>query len=167
MLLGHVFFCKMAKVCDNKKYWFRFPGLYHDAQGQVKSLRACANCWYLGALNIACIQSSYCTQDKRTACFVFFRSALLPVQDVSGAAHTPFGFCYGFMLVMDTLCPLQALNLHNMSLKCVWAGYGRIRRKRSKSYTFVPHTITTMCSYNAWGSVKVWINNSESTAHSK
>jgi hypothetical protein len=25
------------------------------------------------------------------------------------------------MLVMDTLCPLQAQNLHNMSLKFVWA----------------------------------------------
>jgi hypothetical protein len=34
---------------------------------------------------------------------------------------SPFGFCYGFMLVMDTLCPLQAQNLHNMSLKCVRA----------------------------------------------
>jgi hypothetical protein len=22
MLLGHLFFSKMAKVCDNKKYWF-------------------------------------------------------------------------------------------------------------------------------------------------
>jgi hypothetical protein len=89
---GPFFFRKMAKVCDNKKYWFRFPGLYHDVYSQVKGLPACANCWYLGALNIACAQSSYCTQDKRSACFFFLE---VPLQDVPGAAHTPFGFCYG------------------------------------------------------------------------
>jgi hypothetical protein len=95
-------------------------------------------------------------------------TALLPIQDVSGATETHvgaallhFGSCYAsFGLVMDTSrCPLQSQNVQKYGSKvCVWASSNFFEKKmylakdrqwekKEGRSSFVLPEITNMCTY--------------------
>jgi hypothetical protein len=105
------------------------------------------NYWKLEDLKSA--MGPYWRQYKSSVCFFFFsHTTHLPVQDISGDAHTHldaaqthFGSCYALYT------SLQAQNVHNMGLNCVWAssiffgekeglGQGQTRKIKKQAVLF-------------------------------